>query len=352
MNLIVLPADWRSDGVANDLRVHVDGKPHSWSFEYDPEAKQPDGKVRSQITVQVEGDPPYLGLPEMPDMRDHPAVMDRFGIVNNQAYGDNIEMYFSDLTVNGHKIDLTRDPRWVGQGNRVSYPAWSFHPCHDYGFVETNWAGAAPGELGGLLWATEMPDPTYGYYADDVGQLTLDDPISFSGNICNVDGQPDSGMMFGYFNTKALKTEDFKQRLDQSMGLFVEGPSSIGKTLMAYCAVNKDQVIILKDPPLFQPDYKKRKFTFDYDPKANNGVGRCTMTLDGKSYTIDLTPEQRKVGARFDRFGMRNMRGGGKLVEIYFYDLTYTARRSKDYKPTFHKQGITKLPYPDGGRHH
>jgi hypothetical protein len=195
-----------------------------------------------------------------------------------------------------------------------------------------------------------MPDPTFGYYADDIGELTLDDPISFSGNVSNVAGQPDSGMMFGFFSTNALKTEDFKQRLDQSMGLFVEGPSSVGKTLMVYCAVNKDLVNILHDPPVFQPDHKKRKFTFDYDPKANNGIGRCTMTLDGKSYTIDLTPEQRKVGATFDRFGMRNMRGGGKLVEIYFDDLTYTARRPKDYKPTFHKQEITKLPYPEGGR--
>jgi hypothetical protein len=283
-------------------------------------------------------------------MRAHPAVMDRFGIVNNQSYGDNLEIYFSDLTINGHRIDLTRDPRWVGQGNRVTYPAWSFHGRHDYGFVETNWSGDAPGELGGLLWATEMEDPTFGYYADDIGELTLDDPISFSGAICNVDGQPDSGMMFGYFSTKALKTADFKERLARSMGLFVEGPSSVGKTLMVYVAADKENVNILRDPPIFQADRKKRRFTFEYDPEANNGVGRCTMTLDGKSYAIDLTPQQRKAGATFDRFGMRNMRGGGKLVEIYFDDLTYTARRAKNFKRTFHKQQITHLPYPEGGR--
>jgi hypothetical protein len=126
VNLIVLPADWRSDGVSHDLRIPADGKPHAWSFVYEPDAMTAGGKVRSQITVHIEGDKPYKGLPEMADMRDHPAVMDRFGIVNNQSYGDSMEIYFSDLTINGHKIDLTRDPRWVGQGNRVTYPAWSF----------------------------------------------------------------------------------------------------------------------------------------------------------------------------------------------------------------------------------
>jgi hypothetical protein len=353
MNLNVLTAGWRSDGVGNDLRIPADGKPHAWSFLYEPDAKMADGTVRSLITLQVEGEEPFRGLLETPDMREHPAIMDRFGIVNMQAYGNSMEVYFSDLTINGHKVDLTKDPGWVGQGNRVSFPAaYTFHGHHDYGFMETNWAGEAPGEVGGLMWATEMPDPVWGYYADDIGMLTLDDPISFYGNVCIIDGQPDSGMMFGYFNTQALETEDFFQRLDQSMGLFVEGPSSIGKQLMIYCAINKnkDLVKILPEPPLFQPDRQRHQFAFDYDPKANGGVGRMTLTLDGKSYGLDLTPEQRKVGATFDRFGLRNMRGGGKLVDIYFDDLTYTVRRPKDYRPVHHKQEFVRVPYPEGGR--
>jgi hypothetical protein len=79
-------------------------------------------------------------------------------------------------------------------------------------------------------------------------------------------------------------------------------------------------------------------------------VGRCTLTLDGRSFTLDLTPEQRKAGATFDRFGLRNVRGGGKSVEIYFDDLTYTARRGKGDRPARHKQGVTELEYPAGGR--
>src|SRR5262249_61984977 len=174
--------------------------------------------------------------------------------------------------------------------------------------------------------------------------------ISFSGNVCNVDGQPDSGMMFGYFNTQALKTEDFKERLAQSMGLFVEGPSSVGKTLMVYCAAQKDLVKIHSDPPRFQADRRRHEFAFQYDPEANAGIGRCTLTLDGKSFVLDLTRERRQAGPTFHRFGMRNMRGGGKLVEIYFDDLTYTARRAEGKKPVHHKQGITRLEYPARGR--
>src|SRR5262249_25875376 len=100
----------------------------------------------------------------------------------------------------------------------------------------------------------------------------------------------------------------------------------------------------------FQPDRRRRQFAFTYDPQANHRVGRCTLTLDGKSFDLDLTPKQRKAGATFDRFGMRNMRGGGKLVELHFHDLTYTARRPKDCKPVRHIQQITTLEYPAGGR--
>src|SRR5581483_9149789 len=69
VNLIVLPADWRSDGVSHDLRIPADGKPHPWSFVYEPEAKTADGTVRSRITVQIDGEEPFVGLPEMADMR-------------------------------------------------------------------------------------------------------------------------------------------------------------------------------------------------------------------------------------------------------------------------------------------
>ena len=52
----------------------------------------------------------------------------------------------------------------------------------------------------------------------------------------------------------------------------------------------------------------------------------------------------------FDRFGLLNIRCGGKYVTVYFDDLTYTARRPSNYKPVEHEQTITHVPYPPNGR--
>jgi len=84
--------------------------------------------------------------------RNAPVVMDRFGIFNFQLYGrhwefyDNestgtsSEFYLGDLTVNGEKIDLSKDPGWEGVGNRVSFVDRDFHGRHDFGYSPTNWA--------------------------------------------------------------------------------------------------------------------------------------------------------------------------------------------------------------------
>jgi hypothetical protein len=108
--------------------------------------------------------------------------------------------------------------------------------------------------------------------------------------------------------------------------------------------------VTLKEGLAFNPTRERRRFTVEYDPKANNNVGRVTATLDDKTMVLDLTPQQRADGATFDRFGIMNLRCGGKYVTMYYDDLTYTARRPKDYKPVFHKQEVTKVPYPPTGR--
>jgi hypothetical protein len=63
----------------------------------------------------------------------------------------------------------------------------------------------------------------------------------------------------------------------------------------SYCGAKKDLITILQDLPLFQPIRQRRQFAFTYDPQANNGIGRCTLRLEGKSFVLDLTPEMRKV---------------------------------------------------------
>ena len=101
-----------------------------------------------------------------------------------------------------------------------------------------------------------------------------------------------------------------------------------------------------------KPDRKRRHFSFDYDPAANDGQGRITATLDDQVITINANKGQtlRRAGAKFDRFGLLNVRSGGKYVEVYFDDLTYTVKRPADFKPVNHTDKPVKIPYPPGGR--
>lgn len=68
-----------------------------------------------------------------------------------------------------------------------------------------------------------------------------------------------------------------------------------------------------------------------------------TVTLDGREEAFDLTPEQRRAGATFNRFGLADVRSGGHSVEFYLDDLTYTARVPRP-KPV--PQTRVEVPYP------
>ena len=59
--------------------------------------------------------------------------MDRFGLFNFQLYHEYIDPYVSDLTVNGHKVDLSKDPGWQGQGNHVQFAEEDFQR-ENYGY--------------------------------------------------------------------------------------------------------------------------------------------------------------------------------------------------------------------------
>lgn len=310
----------------------------------DPAAKDRKGR----ITFVLDGKATSMYM--IPGHADDPTFINRFGIYNAQLYSDKTEFYLSDLTVNGHRVDLSKDPHWDGRYNRVSYTERDFHEKMDFGYSETNWAGESPGEIGGKFWSTEPEDPSHGYYGAEIGELTLEDRISFSGSVYFVDGGPDGQSFLGYFNKDEkmapIEGEHNGHPLNQSMGIQIADSSSIGYRFSALCSPTF-KLAGMADGPIFLPREKKR-FTFDYDPSA--GSGRITVTLEQEKFTMDLTPEMRKQGAKFDRFGLTNVRRGGKYNVIYYDDLTYTARRPAGYKPVKHEQKTVTIPYPEGGR--
>jgi len=308
-------------------------------------------KGKGAMILQVDDGPPFKVFLS-PGAQEQPVSMDRLGLFNLQMYHQYIELYVSDLAINGHKVDLSKDPGWERQGNQVEFAEQDFQR-QDYGYSETNWAGKQIGEIGGVFTSAEPVDPLTGYYADAVGKLSLDDPLSFAGNVCFVHDSTDSGMQIGFFNshdlTAPLTTARKLHTHANSLGILVEGGAAEGKRFSPAIASRKDTGAVGSGFP-FQPTRERHAFRVDYDPKANQNMGRITVTFDDRTLMLDLTAEQRADGAVFDRFGVANLRSGGKFVEIYFDDLSYTARRPEDFRRIFHKQSFVQVPYPKGGR--
>ncbi len=341
-----------------ELRRRLEAAADQGLILYDPrrgtdywEVQGDADQFRGCVTFQLDGEKPRRMFLS-PGHREEPLVLDRFGVVNQQTYGRALEFELTDLVVNGHSIDLEDDPGWEGRGNRVSFVERDFHSRNDFGFRETNWAGEAPGEVGGAFWRVEPVDPLRGFYATDIGMMSLDDPIRVSGSICFVEGQPDSGLAFGYFNRseflKVITDESKGHPLPSMMGVNIDGPTRVGYYFSGFVAPTRE-LASLRNGPLFEPDRTKHRFQFHYDPEANGGVGRLTVQLDDRSFSIDLTPEQRKAGARFDRFGLWTVRRGGKFVEVDLDDLSYTSRRPKG-EGKGGKGGVVRVPFPEGGR--
>ena len=323
---------------------------HRWWKRPHPE----DGHGR--ITFQFDGNVPYVFWMDE-KIRNAPVELNRFGLFNIKRFGEWVELYLSDLTVNGHKVDLSQDPQWEEKNNRASWTEPNFQAMNNYGWAQTNWAGQAPGEIGGLFWRTEPEDPHFSYYGDDIGELSLEDPISFRGSIYFDTGMTDAAAYFGYFNskeqvkilTKGDPDEGYPRR--SMLGIAISDSSAVGYYFVGLLRANNDNSTHYREK-VFTPNRQRRRFTFRYDPAANNGVGRITYTLDDETFIVNVTSEQRAAGATFDRFGFANVRRGGHSVEFYLDDLTYTARRQEGVRPRRFKQKVIEVEYPHqhGGR--
>jgi hypothetical protein len=330
----------RDQGVVEYFQRH---DIHRWWANAHPEEYQ------GKITFQVGDRRPYVVFIRK-EVRDTPTEMNRFGLFNIQRYGESIEMYLLDLVINGVEMDLSQDPHWEGRNNHASWVEPNFQSMNDFGYAQTNWAGKAPGEIGGLFWRVESTDPHIGYYADDTGPLTLEDPISFSGRINFITGMTDAAMYFGYFNSKDYTPSEVIDPAKgnpspERLGLCIADSSAVGYYFDGLVSNSTGGGSELRGP-VFVPDQKPRDFSFIYDPAANKGVGQIRFTLDGQETVLDLDPSVRQSGAKFDRFGFASVRSGGNSVEVYLDDLTYSVRRDPDTKPDIHPQETLPVRYP------
>lgn len=336
------------DGQVNFLHRH--GHDY-WTLKQEKE------KLLGAVSVQIDGGQIYRTFLSE-NLRNEAVSLDRFGIFNMQLYHGAMTFHVSDLTVNGQKIDLSQDPNWPGHNNRTQYLEQDFQR-QNFGYSpETHFAGGKKGEIGGELYNVEPNDPHHGFYADEVGQLTLDDPVHFSGKIAFTEGSTDAGMFFGYFRA-ADQLRELPPNIPGAkeipgwpqpnvLGIVVDGPAKVGWYFTPTVAAADRHLFRDKTGVVFLPTRAHRTFNVDYDPTANDGVGCITVALDGeKPFSLPLTREQRKSGAAFDHFGLMTFRRGGKFSTLYFDDLIYTTRNPNSPQ---HEQTVVKVPYPKGGR--
>ncbi|MBX6313818.1 MAG: hypothetical protein IRY99_13015 [Isosphaeraceae bacterium] len=333
-----IPGKFRPTPIRND------GTRYTWTLDYDPQAA--DGRGRFTFTLRSDAHQPgELEKADLPESHKQEArrrfpstttfavdlpegykrqgtTFDHFGLMNMMKAGGHMTIYFDDLQYDGRSEDFAQAPNWDASGNRVTYQAADVAGAHNFGFSNTNHAGGRPGEVGGTFWRT---DKNWGYYADRVGPLTLDDRLEASGRVVLRVGGPDSDMHLGWFNS-AVKDQPPAQG-GHFLGIHVGGPTRVGHYFQPAYATAKGTRGRADTGPVLVPG-KVYEWTLVYDPAANGGQGAIQVTLGQESVTLPLKAGHKAQGGRFDRFGLLTAYPGGQLVRIFLDDLKYTAARS------------------------
>jgi hypothetical protein len=334
-----LPGKFRPTPLKND------GTRYHWKLDYDPHAADGKGRFTFTLTSDTHKSQDYGPLDaasteearvrfpnttvfavDLTDgFKQHGTVFDHFGMMNMMKTGGNITIYCDDLEYVGRSADFAHDPSWDAAGNRATYRATDVGGAHNFGFSNTNHAGGKPGEIGGVFWRTEKD---WGYYADRVAPLSLNDRLEARGKVKLVVGGPDADMCFGWFRTDngtvpPNKAGDF-------LGIKIGGPTRVGHLFAPSFTVNAELRGLADRAPVLVPG-KAYEWTLVYDPSAGNGSGAITATLGDETVTLPLKPGQKLKAqdARFDRFGLFSIYPGGQIVRMYVDDLQYTADAEK-----------------------
>jgi hypothetical protein len=298
-----------------------------WTLNYDPHAN--DG--RGIVTATIGEHTAVCNLDN--SHKQDGATFTHFGILSVMKSADSgSEIWFDNVSINGSEPEtFARDPLWEGRNNRATHLTQVVRPRFDFGFSNTHFAGgAAPGELGGLIFRGDCRYPDkMACYGDRVGPLTLDRPLRASGKIAFRRGVSDSTTLFGFYNsTDSMRPSDSQRDgLPESVvGIHVEGPSSEGFRFYPVLRTKGggSEYGAPREFPTILPDGKPHDWRLDYDPAGAEGQGRITVTLDGRSNTFDLSAGDKARGTTFDRFGIVTSWIDGNSQDVYWDDVSYT----------------------------
>jgi hypothetical protein len=232
--------------------------------------------------------------------------------------------------------DFTENPDWEGVNNRLPV---TFPPrlLQSFGYCDTNFAGVSPGEIGGHFQNTVRP-AYYGMTIDP--SLTMDDALSFSGNLALLEGRAISQWItmgcayLGFFNSaeQGWRAKNFVglrfMEFNEPDGCTLE--VSVGTGDGAACGMflneggeHAEGTVVEQDASellRIAPDAQPRTFSLAYKPEEGNGV--ITFTLDSVNWDLNIPEDVRLRGAVFNRFGLFNEQIPGRDMTIYFDDLT------------------------------
>jgi hypothetical protein len=327
-------AKWRANatsfpGSGDEYHFAAGSTVHTFTLNYDPAGNGGNGLV----TVSIDGQTGMIPL--TPGHRADGATFNRFGFLNVMKAADTGgPMWIDSLVINGVPENFSATPLdWVGLNNRRTYMSNIVRPRFDFGYTTTNRAGGAgPGEIGGQTWRgdsrAEFGGNYMAYYGDRLAQtLDLNQPLHASGKVAFHRGVSDSTTLIGFFHsTESVRigTSDYATP-ENFLGAAIEGPSSEGFFWYpTYGTDVEDGHGASTSDPYIYPNGESHFWALDYDPTANGGRGRITLTLDGHATTLDLTASHRAIGARFDRFGIITTHVDGLGQDVFFDDLTYT----------------------------
>lgn len=242
----------------------ADGTVHRWSLDYDPAGEN----GRGVMTFVLDGTRYTQVL--APGHKEDGGEFNRFGIFNVQTTGSGMEIYFSDLVLDGQALDLRSEAGWEARGNKVEFADRHLRPYHDFGWKLAGKAGSKPGELGGVIWRDEKP----AYYASKIGPLTLEDELVASGKIAFNGAGSDSGVYLGWFDSRSKTNKvssDHEEAPRNLLAILLEGPSRIGHYFRGAYRTTTGDGTLADSGPIIRPDGRVHQWSIHYSPQANAG---------------------------------------------------------------------------------
>jgi hypothetical protein len=229
------------------------------------------------------------------------------------------------------------DPKWDGRNNQT-IPSEPQRVNQNFGH------DAARGQIGGEFWQTLRP----AWYGLPVGDKSLDDALSASGTLQVVESASGSGwqncanVFVGWFSSdeKALiwRPRDFVgfrlQSTHDPDGALVEISYGTSQWQADGAFVNKagggqrKLVRELTEADLLNiaPDGHTHQWSLRYDPQGNNGKGEIIFTFDGAESRLGVGEDLRKIGAKFNHFGIFTPRIPGRRMIVWFDDIVLDGR--------------------------